>query len=217
MITLTTCVYKRREQLQLTDQAAPFRVLFLSPSSSSHFLPPPASKRVLCVCEGVTTHASVDEAPETMQLLRPTIYAHHESINLILDIIGQLPDLTCPKLDLVVRWLINRRLRDLEQSSLHALKLCFEEHDLTPHALLQFVLIREQFPKLGYEGTYHTRDDPHPHFLEHSLVACPGSKLPSISTQDKASKAENGCRVALITTNTRWIRPHMQVIALASP
>jgi len=30
-------------------------VLFLSPSSSSHLLPPLASKRVLYVCEGVPT------------------------------------------------------------------------------------------------------------------------------------------------------------------
>ena len=66
------------------------------------------------------------------------VNAHHEFIHTILDVVGQLPHLICPYINLVFSY---RSLRHPLEDSLHALELGFQKHDLTPLACLQLVFI----------------------------------------------------------------------------
>jgi hypothetical protein len=76
------------------------------------------------------------------------VHTHEEGIKYIFHVIGRLPDLARPDLDLLVE-LVQWHCRHLAEDGVHALELSGEGLDFQPDTLLELVLLLEQLQQLG--------------------------------------------------------------------
>jgi len=80
-----------------------------------------------------------------------TLDVHHEGVDYVLHVIGQLPDIPGPDpLQLVE--LLSWHLTDFAECGMHDLELAVEELDALPSALVQIVLILQQLGELGKQS-----------------------------------------------------------------
>ena len=76
---------------------------------------------------------------------------HHEGVDDILHVVGQLPDIPGPD-PLQVVELLSWHLADFAEGGVHGLELPVEELDALLRALVQVVLILQQLGELGEQG-----------------------------------------------------------------